>query len=542
MKKLISILSTLLLLVSCDLIEKPYTVSQQNLESPEQFITGIYDVFWSSYLMKKTYMECIDMDHDLSCAHSWVLTGVGNGNMTTHWSYNSSTDPFNVFYKIINRANFALENIDKFTNETQEKRNSLMGEAYFLRAYAYFHLVRMYGKVPLRLTFSTPTDMVRSSVKDIFNQIVADLDNASKMITNWGMNSADWGHASKTAAILLMAKAYATMGSGSLSGNAQITVNIKGTKTLFTTDVVTGYQEFDAQKCYKRADSLATIVIGRKGLEFDLKDSYLKIWGAPNFRNNEFVWGVVGYNNTNYTTEHLGHYYSPIPFNGRGYAGISTHAYNLYEATDDRGLNGVFHYFQTMYSSITAYGYYRFPDNATLYPKGPNGLASRGGANTYMVFTTKWFTGDIANPVVNTVAPGYSFVPQDVIMLRFAEAYLIRAEARNEMGNSTGAIADIDVIRGRAKATLKTGTTTDKTEIRSLVFEERARELMQEFNRKFDLLRWGLYLKVMNATGTIAGQNNAVISKTREPRSVLYAAPTDEVLTNKLFGSNNEGW
>ena len=56
-------------------------------------------------------------------------------------------------------------------------------------------------------------------------------------------------------------------------------------------------------------------------------------------------------------------------------------------------------------------------------------------------------------------------------MIRYVDAYLLRAEARNELNNPAGALEDLDVVRARAEASLKTGTTTDKTEIRSLVLQ-----------------------------------------------------------------------
>jgi hypothetical protein len=123
------------------------------------------------------------------------------------------------------------------------------------------------------------------------------------------------------------------------------------------------------------------------------------------------------------------------------------------------------------------------------------------------------------------------------------DAYLLRAEALNELGDPAGALDDLDVVRKRAKAALFERFTTDKTTIRSLILEERSMEFMQEFNRKFDLLRWGLYLKVMNAVGSVRVQGTGVtITKTREPRSTLYAVPLNELNINKKFGPNNPGW
>ena len=86
-------------------------------------------------------------------------------------------------------------------------------------------------------------------------------------------------------------------------------------------------------------------------------------------------------------------------------------------------------------------------------------------------------------------------------------------------------------------------TYSDKVLLRSSIYQERALEFALEFNRKFDLLRWGLYLKVMNATGSVQTAYRATkISKIREPRCILYTIPLAEVTSNKSFGANNEGW
>lgn len=540
MKKIFYIIFALLLFSSCELDERPYTVGKENLmESPDgadQIIASVYDVFWSSYMMKKTYMEWIDMDHDHASAESWVLAGAGMGNVTAHWGYNGNSDMFMGFYRMINRANFAIENIPSFSLEPT-KRDQLLGEAYFLRAFAYFHLVRMYGPVPLRLTYISERDMARSSVKEVYGRITGDLTTAANLMTEWGTDSGEWGHANKTAAKLLLAKVYAWMGAGALSGTAQMKVDIKGEMTTFTTDAVAGCEEFDASECYTQVKILCNEIIARRGQEFDLRDNFQSIWGGNNRRNKEFVWGIAGH--SDFRTEHLNYYYAAIPFNGRAWAGMAKNLYDRYESTDNRGIHGVFHYLKR---SFTSANYERFPNDAAKYGTGPDGNPTTFTNYSTLVFTTKWYIGDVTNPSPVTAAPGYSYEAQDVIMLRFVEAYLLRAEALNELGHPELALADLDVVRGRADASLKEGTTSDKTEIRSLIFEERALEFAQEFNRKFDLLRWGLYLKVMNKTETVLAKYNSTISKVREPRCILYAVPTSEITVNKLFGPNNNGW
>lgn len=540
MKKIISIIAMLAFLTACNLDENPASLAEDHLnESPDGaqlYVTGIYSTFWSSYMMKKTYMEWIDMDHDHASAESWVVSGAGMGNVTTHWGYNhADSDLFNAFYLIVNRANMALKNIDSNAYINQQEKEQLKGESLFLRAYAYFHLVRMYGAVPLRLEFLTPRDVERSPVEKVYNQIAADLQDAIALMNIENMDSSRWGLASKTAAKLLLAKVYTNMGSGAVSQSAKIKVDIKGVKETFDTDAVEGCENIDAQACYKKVKELCDEIIADRGKHFDLRPNYLSLWGEPNKRNNEFVWGITGHGD--FRTEHLNYYYTPYPYGGRGWAGISLHLYKMYEPQDHRALHGVFHY---MKRAIDSPKYDRFPDDAAKYGTAPDGTATRYANFSDLVFPTKWYLGDIANPSASTDVPTYH--QQDIPLLRFAEVYLLRAEALNELDQPALALQDVDVIRARAQASLLTGTTTDKVDVRSIILAERAMEFAQEFNRKFDLLRWGLYLKVMNKTVNVPTKYGSTISKIREPRSVLFAVPTTEVNGNKLFGPNNTGW
>ena len=111
-----------------------------------------------------------------------------------------------------------------------------------------------------------------------------------------------------------------------------------------------------------------------------------------------------------------------------------------------------------------------------------------------------------------------------------------------ELGDIAGAMTDVDVIRHRANAeTYYSGNVTDQVQARSVVFEERGLELCQEFNRKFDLLRWGLYLDVMNTTDNIQINTN-VRSLIRTQKNLLFAIPTNEIAENSLIGGNNYGY
>jgi hypothetical protein len=70
------------------------------------------------------------------------------------------------------------------------------------------------------------------------------------------------------------------------------------------------------------------------------------------------------------------------------------------------------------------------------------------------------------------------------------------------------------------------------------VLAERAREFVFEGIRRYDLMRWGVYLQVMNKIGI--GQNN--ITKVRNTRNLLLPIPQSELNSNTLIPTNNPGW
>lgn len=138
--------------------------------------------------------------------------------------------------------------------------------------------------------------------------------------------------------------------------------------------------------------------------------------------------------------------------------------------------------------------------------------------------------------------------------LRLADIVLIYAEAKCELddGISAEAITALNLIRNRSNAVLAAnsgnGAITTKQALRSAIFEERAKELALEGNRRWDLIRWGIYLDVMNSIG---GTNKdgiqthfdeAGVNKHREQRHLLFPLPSDEVSTNEAIDSNNPGW
>lgn len=117
-----------------------------------------------------------------------------------------------------------------------------------------------------------------------------------------------------------------------------------------------------------------------------------------------------------------------------------------------------------------------------------------------------------------------------IMVLRLAEQYLIRAEARAQQNNIPGAKDDLDVIRSRAG--LAPTTANDKTSLLTAILHERQAELFTEWgHRWFDLKRTGNIDTVMNVVATEKGS-------TWSPYKAFYPIPQTELDKNPNLAQN----
>lgn len=144
-----------------------------------------------------------------------------------------------------------------------------------------------------------------------------------------------------------------------------------------------------------------------------------------------------------------------------------------------------------------------------------------------LAFTTKY--SDVSDPSTGYADAQWPF-------LRYADVMLIYAEAENELGEGSEAMIYLNKVRDRSKATKMT-TVADKLNMRSAILEERAKELACEGDRRWDIIRWGIYLDCMN----VIDHDDSNNVKTRTERNLLYPLPVDEVNTNKKL-TQNPGW
>ena len=135
-------------------------------------------------------------------------------------------------------------------------------------------------------------------------------------------------------------------------------------------------------------------------------------------------------------------------------------------------------------------------------------------------------------------------------ILRYADVLLMIAEAENEANDGPTALAYQCLKEVRDRAGLSELSDMTQAEFRQTVKDERAMELCFEYTRRFDLIRWGEYVKNMRALVTEAQSGN---NWTQGPTNVYtyfnisstynYSPiPDAEMSVNKDITQNNPGW
>lgn len=183
-------------------------VSENGLESA---LTGAYkglNSCWDCGFSNGWATEMTLGGDDLTCPP-------GTGNTQEYDRYdvkntNSSAAPtYKGCYKTIQGANNVLANADA-CNAPQNVVDVIKGEAYFLRAFSYFWLVRCHGSVPLITDAVFSTEMLSAEpapVKDIYTLIEEDLENAASLLDDSRRNG-ELGRPNKGSALGLLAEVY----------------------------------------------------------------------------------------------------------------------------------------------------------------------------------------------------------------------------------------------------------------------------------------------------------------------------------------------
>ncbi|MEM8525437.1 MAG: RagB/SusD family nutrient uptake outer membrane protein [Bacteroidota bacterium] len=206
--KYIAILAVLALLGSCaDLNELSPNTSVLSGDavtgraSAKAALNGVYDAVDENPFDR--WLSLAQYFSDEADATGTFPTRLEFGNLNVFPANGTMAGAFTGMYVIINRANNVIDAIPGVKDDafTAEERNAIVAEAKFLRAHAYLHLVTLWGEVPLVLTPTLDVGEVlnvpRSSVADIYTQIIADFTEASNNLDDSGAPNRATGSAAR---------------------------------------------------------------------------------------------------------------------------------------------------------------------------------------------------------------------------------------------------------------------------------------------------------------------------------------------------------
>ncbi|WP_071146820.1 RagB/SusD family nutrient uptake outer membrane protein [Bacteroides ihuae] len=186
---------------SCDdyLDINKYVYDQTTMDSiflskarTEQYINGTAALlFDESLLMGTDWGGAVTLPSG-SGADEAIIPFMLNGNSILYdeiTETNTRINPWPTCYKGIRKANIVLANIHKNQEITEMESRDFKGRAYFLRAYFYFYLVRLYGPVPILpdVAFDTDVDIAKASIErspydQCVEKICADFEAAAGLL------------------------------------------------------------------------------------------------------------------------------------------------------------------------------------------------------------------------------------------------------------------------------------------------------------------------------------------------------------------------
>lgn len=363
------------------------------------------------------------------------------------------------YYSVISAANNAISQMPLFRNailnpETRVNIDRCEGEARTIRAYAYFNLVRAYGRVPLVdavLSSEELASLKQAEAAEIYDFIAKDLDYAISVLPA-SYPGSEAGRITVYTAKALKAKAM--MYAGKWEDVASLTDDIISSGRY---GLLADFREVFSIDGENSKESL-----------FEIQSSTLgNITGDAPYLEYAYIQGPRGN--------------SPANLQGWGFCTPSDDLISFYES---RG--------EVVRPATTLL--YR----GTTTPEGDEILATC----TNPVYNGKCYTPSYYN---NWSYNGYGF-DHNVRILRYPDVLLMYAEAllNGAAVGESGLTADdaVNIVRGRAQLQKISGVTLQD------VWDERRAEFAMEEDRFFDLVRTGQAASVLAGKGYVEGKNN----------------------------------
>lgn len=382
-------------------------------------------------------------------------------------------------YQIIARTNQVLATIDN-VEFNEASKNNLRGQALFLRAYAYFELVRYFGKVPLHLipvTARQEAALPLSEVEEVYAQIIEDATAAIPLLLPKSTQEA--GRATSGAARTLLANVYIV------------------------------------REEWAKAETLLQEVVTSN--EYSLIPNYADVFSTSTGNKNnaesvfevQFIEGSAGLNGT------FLYNFMPRPMSPAELVTITG-------TSNPQPLDGEGNNTPT-------------PDIIAAYEDGDE----REAASIGYITLSGSFRTNKEYPYIKKYAKTHSLHANHGTnwpIYRYSEVLLFLAEAMTKQGKD-GSIY-LNQVRDRA------GLGAASGDILQAIYNERRVELAFENKRWFDLVRTGTAVETITAYGARikANPEDYYYPPGAVPRSnafnnisVLYALPADEAALSPYF-------
>src|SRR5258708_3136230 len=233
-------------------------VSSQYYSTPDGLNSAIISAYAQlrGYYGKEQLLSMTQVGTD-----TWQAGDQLGSNNTNFDAYNgqlSSQAPelqntWNPAYVMINTLNAALDRGPNTAGITPAVKNAMLGEAHFLRALEYFTLVRHFGDVTLSLheNQGVVLEATRQPASDVYKAIIADLDSA---VTLLPVSQADYGRATRGAALTLRSLVYLTRAYQSFGGGAaDFTASLADAKAVISSGTYALEPVFADLWCVARA-------------------------------------------------------------------------------------------------------------------------------------------------------------------------------------------------------------------------------------------------------------------------------------------------
>lgn len=395
-------------------------------------------------------------------------------------------------YRMINRANVVLAQAPEITDNT-ELRDRLVGEARFLRAWAYFELVSQWGDVPVY------TEPITSSIdfkdktgaSEIYSMIITDLTDAVQKLPE-AYSSADNGRATRGAANSLLGRVQ--MQNGDYNAAKAALLQVYGKYSLV--DNFSWNYDGDVKD-----DNGVTITSGH---EFNAESIFEVVYVDRG--SGDFNWGYEGEGSTSpLTTIRCQEY-------GITWGNVipADHALNEFEDGDPRYKFTIFEEGdQILTQSPLA--------PITLVANDMNIATSTRKGVTMKRFFRKYNIYDWVNSTNHAGGINQR-------LIRYADVLLMLAECEAEVGTPGQAASYINEVRSRPSVNMPAVTLTSKEDALKAVMHERMVELCAEGINNVDIIRW-----------RTRGYYPSVAADPKPGQVSMFPIPASELSTNPMI-------